>query len=98
MGAMRDMSPDCLGLVNQEAILLWLKLLDTPQVCFPSLSNLLYLCSSSLFLVAAAAELILFQKLKRPGVVIPITSDIYNPVLDRLQTVGVTWSDTIVRY
>lgn len=49
-------------------------------------------------LVAAAVELLLFQKLTRPGVIIPITSDVYDPILDRIQTVGVTWSDSITRY
>lgn len=49
--------------------------------------------------LAAATELILAQKLQsRPGVIIPITADIYNPVLDRIQSVGVTWTDTITKY
>jgi hypothetical protein len=44
---------------------------------------------------AAAAELILFEQLKGAGVIIPITPDIYNPVLARIQEVGVTWTEAI---
>ena len=51
------------------------------------------------YTTAAATELLLFQQLKnRTGVIIPITSDIYDPVLERIQTAGVTWTDSISKY
>jgi hypothetical protein len=96
---MRDTNQDYSALVNQGVTPRWLKPLVTLQVpSFTFLSFFFYFLTLDFSFVAAAAELVLFQKLTRPGVIIPITSDIYDPILDRIQTVGVTWSDSITRY
>jgi len=47
------------------------------------------------YTTAAATELVLFGKLNKPGVLIPITSDVYNPLLDRIQTAGITWTENV---
>jgi saccharopine dehydrogenase-like NADP-dependent oxidoreductase len=47
------------------------------------------------YTTAAAAELILNGQFVRPGVSIPITPDLYNPILARIQEFGITWTEDI---
>jgi saccharopine dehydrogenase-like NADP-dependent oxidoreductase len=50
------------------------------------------------YTTAAAVELIVDNKLANTdlhGVLIPTDPRIYNPILDRLQTLGITWTDTL---
>jgi hypothetical protein len=47
------------------------------------------------YTTAAAAELLLAGKIRRKGVVIPTTSDIYTPILNRLGDFGITWSEEV---
>jgi saccharopine dehydrogenase (NADP+, L-glutamate forming) len=46
--------------------------------------------------MAIAAKLILNDQLKTKGVVIPVTPDIYNPVLNELANYGINFKDTLV--
>ena len=43
--------------------------------------------------IGIAAEMILNGELQRTGVVMPLTSDIYNPVLDRLEEMGISFRE-----
>ena len=43
--------------------------------------------------IAIAAEMILNGELQRTGVTMPLTSDIYDPVLDRLESLGMVFSE-----
>jgi saccharopine dehydrogenase (NADP+, L-glutamate forming) len=47
------------------------------------------------YTTAAAAELILNGQFSRPGVSIPITPDLYDPILSRIQNYGITWTEDI---
>lgn len=47
------------------------------------------------YTTAAAAELILNGQFVRPGVSIPITPDLYNPILKRIQEFGINWTEDI---
>lgn len=52
------------------------------------------------YTTAAAAELVLFGKLdatRSGGVMIPITKDIYEPMLKRLNDFGITWNSNITK-
>ena len=49
------------------------------------------------YTAAAAAELILMDRVAGRGVLIPTTPDIYEPLLKRLQDFGITWSETVNR-
>jgi saccharopine dehydrogenase-like NADP-dependent oxidoreductase len=48
------------------------------------------------YTTAAAAELVLNGQFTRPGVSIPITPDLYNPILKRIQEFGINWTEDIV--
>lgn len=43
--------------------------------------------------IGIAAEMILNGEVQRKGVVMPLTSDIYDPVLDRLESMGITFRE-----
>ena len=47
------------------------------------------------YTTAAAAELILNGQFTTRGVSIPITPDLYNPILKRIQEFGVNWTEDI---
>lgn len=45
--------------------------------------------------IAFATEMLLNGRLKRTGVVLPVTPDLYNPILEKLQNHGILFSETI---
>jgi saccharopine dehydrogenase-like NADP-dependent oxidoreductase len=47
------------------------------------------------YTAGAAAELLLLNKLSTRGVVIPTIPEVYNPLLTRLNDLGITWSETV---
>lgn len=47
------------------------------------------------FTAGAAVELVLFDKLKHRGVMIPTTPDVYEPLMARLEECGITWTESI---
>lgn len=50
------------------------------------------------YTTAAAVELLLQGKVKESGVLIPTHEDIYQPMLDRLQQLGVTYTESIENF
>lgn len=50
------------------------------------------------YTAGAAVELLLQDKIKQRGVVIPTSAEVYEPMLERLKECGITWSDTITNY
>eukprot|EP01119_Soliformovum_irregulare_P019835 TRINITY_DN6362_c0_g1_i4.p1 TRINITY_DN6362_c0_g1~~TRINITY_DN6362_c0_g1_i4.p1 ORF type:complete len:448 (-),score=174.73 TRINITY_DN6362_c0_g1_i4:323-1666(-) len=47
--------------------------------------------------VAIAIRLVLTGKIQRTGIVIPTDPEIYNPILDELDTLGITFVDKVVK-
>jgi saccharopine dehydrogenase-like NADP-dependent oxidoreductase len=48
--------------------------------------------------VAIATLLILNKKITKPGVQIPITKEVYNPILKELENYGITFKEHHVPY
>lgn len=47
---------------------------------------------------AAATELLLNGKITQTGVLIPTSADIYNPMLERLQQLGITYTESVEQF
>jgi len=48
--------------------------------------------------VGIAAKMILTRKITKPGVLIPIDKEVYNPVLDELENYGVVFKEKVGEY
>jgi saccharopine dehydrogenase-like NADP-dependent oxidoreductase len=48
--------------------------------------------------VGIAAKMILTRKITKPGVLIPIDKEVYNPVLDELENYGVVFNERVGQY
>lgn len=47
---------------------------------------------------AIAAKMVLEKEIQRPGMVLPLSKDIYKPMLNRLQAEGLTWTETLKQH